>query len=201
MGKLIVLEGIDGSGKTTLSDKLRVSYPDFKYYAEPGGASASVEMRRIVLNNNLSPASEALLYASARAQFIDTVLTKKLEKYNVILDRYFYSSLAYQGAGDGLSLRWLSEINRLDLIPEPDLLIILKPTFNTVSTIGDKDIIESRSNDYFERVSKYYDKLSTLPYAHTLRFDEGERGLLLNEAKGLINELMEDRNGQIHYSK
>lgn len=191
MGKLIVLEGIDGSGKTTLMDKLRMVYPSFKYYAEPGGATASVEMRRIALNQKLSKASEALLYAASRAEFIDTVLTKKLRHHNVILDRYFYSSLAYQGAGDGLPLGWLSEINRLDSIPKPDLLIILKPTFNTVSALKNKDVIESRSDDYFERVSKYYDGLSALPYAFTLKFDEGERGALLNRTKELIDGLGE----------
>lgn len=103
----ITLEGPEGSGKTShipylveyLREKGHIVFPT----REPGGTSISEQIRDILhdlKNAEMHPRAETLLYQAARAQIVEQVIKPRLEdKEIVISDRYFDSTIAYQGYG------------------------------------------------------------------------------------------------------
>ena len=118
-GKLITFEGIDGSGKTTQLNLLKTYLQrqgiNVLATREPGGTLVGEELRRILLNpanGNLHYRTEALLYASARAQLVHSVIIPALNQGSIVLcDRFVDSTAAYQGYGRGLSHQFIEQIN------------------------------------------------------------------------------------------
>jgi dTMP kinase len=117
-GRLITIEGIDGSGKTTLAAGLHAALAarvgEVELLREPGGVVASERVRELVKDPSvvLSDRAEALLYAAARAQLVAERLIPRLEQGTwVVLDRFVDSSLAYQGAGRALGIEAVRAIN------------------------------------------------------------------------------------------
>jgi len=128
-GWLICVEGLDKSGKTTQSRLLVEALVDmgFKavYTSEPSSGEIGRFIKRYVLHRRrrLPAAVEALLFAADRVDHIEREVKPMLDEGKiVVLDRYLYSSLAYQGAA-GLDLKWIMEINKM--APKPDLAIYL----------------------------------------------------------------------------
>jgi len=125
-GLFIVLEGIDGAGKTTIANML-LRYLNGKRYNtiytyEPYD-SLYVEILKTKYNELRDAYLDALTYAADRVIHLKTVIKPYLEKnYIVICDRYFYSSVAYQSA-QGAPLDWILEINKFAL--KPDIAIYL----------------------------------------------------------------------------
>lgn len=105
-GKFIVIEGGEGSGKGTQIELLKKwilekeVFDRFVFTREPGGTEVGEKIREILLSNNirnLSPKTELLLFSSARSQIIDEVIKPNLDKgLNVVCDRFFLSTYAYQ---------------------------------------------------------------------------------------------------------
>jgi dTMP kinase len=133
----ITFEGLDGSGKTTqvrlLADHLRAAGYDVLLTREPGGTAIGDQIREVLHNlenTAMHPAAELLLYNASRAQLVAEVLRPHLERGGLIIcDRFYDSTLAYQGYGHQLNL------NRLKAIIEfatgglrPDLTIFLDIT-------------------------------------------------------------------------
>ena len=117
-GKFITLEGIDGSGKTTqfnlLKDYLLKNTIPHIAIREPGSTTLGEHLRDILKNSHIpiDPISEAYLFAAARAQLTRQVIIPSLNKgLLVICDRFFHSSLAYQGVARGLGKDVISHIN------------------------------------------------------------------------------------------
>ena len=133
MGAFIVLEGGDGSGKSTqarlLADRLRSRDRDVVETFEPGATSAGGEIRALLLDDDapIDPTTEALLLAADRAQEVaDTIRPALARGADVVSDRFVPSSLAYQGVGRGLGVEEVEKLNRLatgDL--EPDVIVVL----------------------------------------------------------------------------
>jgi dTMP kinase len=105
-GLFITFEGGDGSGKSTqaglLAEWLTEQGHTVVRTREPGGTDVGVEVRNLVLHHrgDIDPRAEALLYAADRAHHIATLVRPALESGEVVIqDRYFDSSVAYQGAG------------------------------------------------------------------------------------------------------
>ncbi|HXZ98249.1 MAG TPA: dTMP kinase [Candidatus Acidoferrum sp.] len=127
-GALIVLEGGDGSGKTTqarvLSSALRREGYKVKPTAEPSRSAAGRLIRRKILHGKkVSPEVEALLFAADRFLHIESeILPAVADGKIVVCDRYMFASFAYQGA-QGVDLQWLREINRSAV--KPDLALYL----------------------------------------------------------------------------
>jgi len=131
-GVFIVLEGLDGSGKTTqakiLAAKLKNSHSAV-YTAEPSHGRIGMFIRtRILYGETRPPTSvEALLFAADRIEHIQNEVKPALnEGCLVVSDRYVYSSLAYQGS-TGLSLEWIHAINSYALKPDLALFVDVAP--------------------------------------------------------------------------
>lgn len=119
MGQFITFEGVEGCGKTTqihlLADALKSSGKSVTLTREPGGCPISDKIRAILLdadNSEMTPSAELLLYAAARAQHINEVITPALASGNIVLcDRFIDATLAYQGFGRGLDLGLIKSLN------------------------------------------------------------------------------------------
>ncbi len=123
----IVFEGIDGSGKTTLSRKLQnfLLLRGIKaiWTKEPYTAY----IREIVINNKLSAWEETLLFITDRSIHVRELIGPKLEKgFTVICDRFYLSTFAYQGFGKGIPLEDIKKIHRtvIDEV-KPDITFLL----------------------------------------------------------------------------
>ena len=133
-GALIVFEGGDGAGKSTqvaaLARALRQAGHAVTCTREPGGTPLAESVRSLVLdpaNAPVSPATEALLFASARADHVARLIRPALARGETVLcDRFVDSSAAYQGAGRGLGTAAVRELNEWALQGlVPDLTVLL----------------------------------------------------------------------------
>ncbi len=127
---LIVLEGIDGTGKTTLSrflaEALRNAGQSVVETREPGDSAAGQELRRLLAQKDRSStaAEELSLFEEDRREHVQRVVTPALSRGDwVVQDRTFYSTAAYQGAR-GLDPHEILRRNRA-LAPEPNLTLLL----------------------------------------------------------------------------
>ncbi len=131
-GFYLALEGIEGSGKSTLGRLLAARLTDRQIDSisvrEPGGTELGEELRRLVLHaGHVAPWAEAALFAASRAQLAAEVIGPALaDGVWVISDRSYYSSLAYQGGGRRLGIDAVRRLNEtvLDGVL-PDLVIVL----------------------------------------------------------------------------
>jgi dTMP kinase len=134
-GRLIVLEGGDGVGKTTqlplVADALRAQGRVVHTIREPGQTSVGLRVRELLLSteSRISPATEALLFLSARAQVVAEVVAPALQAGEwVVADRFFVSTYAYQIAGHGLDDALVRQANALatgGLVPDLTVLLSL----------------------------------------------------------------------------
>ena len=115
----IVFEGIEASGKSTqiqlLAEHLQKTDNDFILIREPGGTDIGERIRAILKDtsylNKMTPETELLLMNAARAQLIREIISPALEQGKIVIcDRYYYSSLAYQGYGRGIYISSLEQI-------------------------------------------------------------------------------------------
>jgi dTMP kinase len=170
-GRLITVEGIDGAGKTTvvgaLADALRKR--DVVVLREPGGVELSERIRALVKDPELevSPRAEALLYAAARAQLVAERLEPLLADGRwVLLDRFVDSSLAYQGAGRGLSVEEVRTLNLFatgGLTPDRTLLLRIDARAGLARAGGrgeGADRLEREELAFFEATAAAYDALA-----------------------------------------
>jgi len=125
-GIFIVLEGGEGSGKTTIANYLvkRLSSEgyDVMYTREPGGVKISEEIRNIILdvnNTDMDPRTEALLYAASRRQHLVEKIIPALEADKIVIcDRYIDSSLAYQGYARRIGMANIKTLNNFAIRDE-----------------------------------------------------------------------------------
>lgn len=153
-GLFITFEGGDGSGKSTQASLLAQWLTDHGRTVvrtrEPGGTEVGLAIRELVLHHrgHIDPRAEALLYAADRAQHIATLVRPALERGEVVIqDRYFDSSVAYQGAGRVLNA---TEVRDLSLWATdsliPDVTVLL-------------DLDESVARERLDAADKPFDRL------------------------------------------
>ncbi len=133
-GIFIVMEGPDGSGKTTQITLLK-KYLEEKGYEclitrEPGGTAIGESVRAVILNpdyDEMSPVTEMLLYAACRAQLIHEVIVPALDEGKMVIsDRFLDSSLVYQGVGRGLGIDTVNSVNAPAISEQkPDLIFYI----------------------------------------------------------------------------
>jgi len=131
-GVFICVEGLDGCGKTTqaklLVRRLRRTC-DAVYTAEPSGGKIGRFIKKHWLHGDKrgSGVVEALLFAADRFDHVENTVLPALKKGQIVVsDRYFYSSLAYQGA-TGLELEWIEKINEHAVRPDLAIFIDAEP--------------------------------------------------------------------------
>ncbi|USI72646.1 dTMP kinase [Sphingomonas morindae] len=135
-GRFITLEGGEGVGKSTqaraLAQALRARGHDVVETREPGGSAGAEAIRALLLEgagDRWTPGAEALLFAAARADHVARTIKPALAAGAwVVCDRFLDSSLAYQGAADGIGadrLRVLHEVGASGLMPDRTLLLLL----------------------------------------------------------------------------
>ena len=140
-GKFIVIEGIDGCGKTTQIDEISSWLPKSGLMRknskliktrEPGGSLLGKKLRNIILDNNKnnkpSFLAELLLYSADRAEHVSKIISPALENEDWVLsDRFSDSTLAYQGYGRNINLEIIRNIESIVCQGEsPDLTILLE---------------------------------------------------------------------------
>lgn len=170
-GKFIVLEGSDGSGKSSVLQALKSSFKDKKidihFSREPGGTPVAEKIRGILLDNNnegMSYRCEALLYAASRADHCENLIRPKIEAgENVLSERFTLSSLAYQGWGRGLGIEDVAGINEFATAGlQPDLVLFLDvdpiKVLERKAARTDKDRLENGGDQFFDRVYEGYKK-------------------------------------------
>jgi dTMP kinase len=133
-GLFLSFEGGEGSGKSVqakmLADLLSQRGRDIVLTREPGGTAAGERIREIVLHAQeiaLGPEAQVLLYSTARAQNVRELIAPALEAGKVVIaDRFYDSTLAYQGYGHGVPLDQIRDVTRLavgDLAPDRTFLL------------------------------------------------------------------------------
>jgi dTMP kinase len=172
----VVVEGIEGSGKSTLvaglAEWLRSEGHDPLVTYEPGGTPAGSAIREIFLNRwiAIAPLTESFLVNAARVQHVVDEIRPALEAGRVVIcDRFTDSTLAYQGYGRGLdlsSLRAICEIATGGL--EPDLVLIVDLPVETArarmrARANDADRIEAEPDAFHERVRQGFLQLADSP--------------------------------------
>ena len=116
---LIVFEGIEGSGKTTLinhvSKYLKKKKISFIKIREPGGNKNSEKIRKLILNkkNKFNPLTDLMLYLASRSENIENVIKKNYKKKIIMLDRFIDSTIAYQHYGMGINKSVIMNINKI----------------------------------------------------------------------------------------
>jgi dTMP kinase len=170
-GRFIVVEGIDGSGKTTLAARLAEALARSGRRVlrtrEPGGTRLGEKIRGLLLDRRHSemvPLTEFFLYMASRAQLVGQVIRPALRSgIDVVCDRYYYSTAAYQGAagrvGVGEVLFVAEKIARFD---RPDVVAILDlpPRVARRRAGVRNDRVESKGAAYQERVRRGFLKIA-----------------------------------------
>ena len=171
-GKFIVIEGIDGCGKTTQIDEISRWLPTSGLMGgnskliktrEPGGSLLGKKLRNLILENNKnnkpSSLAELLLYSADRAEHVSKIISPALEKEDwVISDRFADSTLAYQGYGRNINLEIIKNIESIVCQGEqPDLTIFLEITVEeSISRRKNlvPDRIESEGINFLKKVNE-----------------------------------------------
>lgn len=131
-GRYVGFEGVEGAGKSTVvrsvASRLERGGAEVVTVREPGGTPIGEEIRRLLLHSeSMSDWTEAALFAAARAELVRTIVAPALARgAQVLSDRTYYSSLAYQGGARGLGIDAVRALNTRVLGGIlPDIVIVL----------------------------------------------------------------------------
>lgn len=172
-GRLIVLEGGDGVGKTTqlplVADALRATGLRVHTVREPGQTDVGLRVRELLLNPDaiISPTSEVLLFLAARAQVVSQIIGPALAAGDwVVADRFFVSTYAYQIAGHSLDEALVRAANTLatgGLVPDLTLLLTLPGDIaaSRRASRGTADRLERFGDAFDRRVAEAYSAAAT----------------------------------------
>lgn len=175
--KYIVIEGLEGAGKTTARDVIvdtlkTLGVGDMVFTREPGGTLLAEKLRSLVLDIRsvgdevITDKAEVLMFYAARVQLVETVIKPALASGNwVIGDRHDLSTQAYQGGGRGIDQTLLTTLRDAVLGDfRPDLTIYLDVTpevgLKRARARGELDRIEQESLDFFNRTRARYLELA-----------------------------------------
>lgn len=200
-GLFIVFEGGEGSGKSTILDKiykwLQEENLDCIKTREPGGIKISEQIRSVILdskNTEMDGRTEALLYAAARRQhLVEKVIPALKEGKIVLCDRFLDSSLAYQGFARGLGIDEIYEINKFaieDNFPDISIFFDLEPRIGLERINKNKDREVNRLD--LEEI-EFHNKVRE---GYTMLLRKNNNMVKIDASKS-INEVFEDVKGII----
>ena len=177
-GRYIVLEGAEGTGKSTHAARL-ATHLGAVLTRETGGTEIGARIRTILHDTaltHLSHRAEALLIAADRAQHIDEVVAPALAiGRHVVSDRSVYSTLAYQGYGRCLPIDQIREINEWALHSLwPDLVILIDTPIEVLERRmrnRDLDRFEREGDDFHARVRDGFRSMAAADPQHWVVID------------------------------
>ena len=174
-GKFITIEGIEGAGKSTVSDFINdylTSKPrhiDLVSTREPGGTEVAERIRKIILmhpyhdDEHIEPITELLLMFAGRSQHVKHCVEPALQDGKwVLCDRYIDATYAYQGGGRHLSMELIAQLDKEivgDLYPDLTILLDVPVEVGMARTEGrllGKDRIENEPLQFFKAVKEVY---------------------------------------------
>ena len=165
MALLIVFEGVEGSGKTTqtqlLLERLQgISSPAITT-REPGGTSSGELIRNLILEReDLTPIAELYLFNAARSLLVEQLVMPTLKKgIHVIMDRFIYSTVAYQSYGREIPLQVVETVNEIASHHiQPDIVILLDmPPEKALNRRPDpQDRFERQALDFHTKIREGY---------------------------------------------
>ena len=173
---LIVFEGVEGSGKTTQINyvskflkKKKIKYIKFR---EPGGSRNSEKIRRLILNSKTSfnNLTDYYLYLASRSENFEKILKKNYHKKIILIDRFIYSTLAYQSYGMKISKKIVDMNNKY-------ILKKIKPDLVFLHTVSKKNLIR--------RISLRKNKN---------RYDKFKYNFYINVQKGFLKILKNNKD-------
>ena len=185
MGVFISFEGGEGCGKSTQARRLAARLKQAGHRVvrthEPGGTGLGDELRRSLKrcrDTLVSPETELLLFAAARAQLVSEVILPALEQDSIVIcDRFTDSMVAYQGYGRGLPLDLVETINSVaarELRPDLIVLLDMDPALALKRKMRPRDRFEMEGLDFHERVRHGYQRLAA---------EEPQRWLVLDATR------------------
>ena len=169
---LITFEGIDGSGKGTqirlLRKRLSRSGIESVVFREPGGSRLSERVRELLLDSalHIEPFAELLLFSAARSQLCAEKIKPLVDRGAVvILDRFYDSTVAYQGGGRQIgNMEWLSGFNRKvtgGLTPDRTYYLRIPASVGEIRRRHrDDDRLEAGGEAFFERIVQTYERIA-----------------------------------------
>jgi len=191
-GKLVVFEGIDGVGKTTIFRRLKEdqAFSDCLFSFEPTLGPYGQRIRTLLINKKASTSELIELFIKDREEHVEKVILPALKKGKIlILDRYYLSTLAYQGEEENL-LELLKKNETFSPFPDLVLYFELSPeiALKRIAQRGDKESLFERE-DYLKKIVQNYSKILPLFNYITLPAWKGV-DTLLEEVKVILREML-----------
>ena len=204
-GFFITFEGTEGSGKTTVIEKVEQYYLEKGYKVirtrEPGGSKIAEDIRNVILdvnNTEMDSITEAMLYAASRRQHLVEKVIPYLEKgYIVLCDRFIDSSLAYQGYARGLGIDKVYQLNLIatnGILPDVTIYIDVKPEVGLSrikSNNREENRLDKESIKFHENVYEGYRQVS-LMFKERFKVINGEqeREAVYNDTINVLNNII-----------
>ena len=211
-GLFITFEGLDGSGKTT-QIRLLESYLKKRGFEvintfEPGGTAIGKKIRDILLDKNnpdMSSKTETLLFQASRAELVSAIIAPALDQGKIVIcDRFFDSTLVYQGIARGLGEKEIMDMSMWatgGLVPDITILLsvkVAKVEKRLKEASKNKDRIELEE-EHFKK--KLYDGYLDLAERNKKRFEvidgEGSINNIFSQVKEKVDRILESKDGII----
>lgn len=206
-GLFIVMEGPDGSGKTTQINLLKEYLEEAGYEClitrEPGGTVIGEEVRQLILNpehKEMSPVTEMLLYAASRAQLVHEVIGPALEEGKIVIsDRFVDSSIVYQGIARKLGISTVSAVNAPGIgIYRPDGIFFIDLSeaegLRRKKEQKNLDRMEQEGIDFHHMVSEGYRKVLS-GRTEVMKIDGGRSiDTIQKKIRNHVDELLKKKN-------
>lgn len=203
-GLFIVLEGPDGSGKSSIAEFMAEYLKEkghvIEFSREPGGTNIGEKIREIILdvdNDEMSNEAEALLYAASRAQHVSEKIKPTIDSgKDLICERFYYSSLVYQGIGRKLGVDVVKSFNEFAIQGVyPDLVIFLdinpEKALNRKKEQGEWDRLEKEKLSFHEEVYQGYKEIISISPEIKVVDADRTKEEIYSDVKVLINNVLE----------
>lgn len=205
-GKFIVFEGGEGSGKSTMIEKiysfLTANNIECIKTREPGGIKISEQIRSVILDTNnceMDSKTEALLYAAARRQHLVEKVIPALDAGKFVLcDRFVDSSLAYQGYARGIGIDAIYDINKFAIgSNEPDISILfdIDPIegLKRINKDPSREVnrLDEEKIEFHEKVREGYNKILEISDRKIVKIDASKTiDEVFDEVKSIIEDFI-----------